>query len=37
LTAVDFKNGEVYKGKPKSGKADSTLTVEDKDMIEIVS
>jgi len=27
----------VHKGKPKSGKADATLTVEDTDMIEIVS
>ncbi|XP_071638603.1 peroxisomal multifunctional enzyme type 2 isoform X1 [Temnothorax longispinosus] len=32
---LDLKNGEVHKGKPKSGKADATLTVEDKDMVEI--
>ncbi|XP_011155586.2 peroxisomal multifunctional enzyme type 2 isoform X1 [Solenopsis invicta] len=32
---LDLKKGEVYKGKPKSGKADATLTVEDKDMVEI--
>lgn len=32
---LDLKNAEVYKGKPKSGKADATLTVEDTDMIEI--
>ncbi|XP_020283834.1 peroxisomal multifunctional enzyme type 2 isoform X2 [Pseudomyrmex gracilis] len=32
---LDMKKGEVYKGKPKSGKPDTTLTIEDKDMIEI--
>ena len=32
---LDLKNGEVHKGKPKSGKADATLTVEDTDMVEI--
>ncbi|XP_050454061.1 peroxisomal multifunctional enzyme type 2 isoform X1 [Cataglyphis hispanica] len=32
---LDLKNGEVHKGKPKSGKADATLTVEDKDMVKI--
>ncbi|XP_070158034.1 peroxisomal multifunctional enzyme type 2 isoform X2 [Polyergus mexicanus] len=32
---LDLKNGEVHKGKPKSGKADATLTVEDADMVEI--
>ncbi|XP_018394175.1 PREDICTED: peroxisomal multifunctional enzyme type 2 isoform X2 [Cyphomyrmex costatus] len=32
---LDLKNGEVHKGKPKSGKADATLTVEDKDMVQI--
>ncbi|XP_018054878.1 PREDICTED: peroxisomal multifunctional enzyme type 2-like isoform X3 [Atta colombica] len=32
---LDLKNGEVHKGKPKSGKADATLTLEDKDMVEI--
>ena len=37
LIALDLKNGEVHKGKPKSGKADATLTLEDKDMVEIVS
>ncbi|XP_011685973.1 PREDICTED: peroxisomal multifunctional enzyme type 2 [Wasmannia auropunctata] len=32
---LDLKNGEVHKGKPKSGKADATLIIEDKDMVEI--
>jgi len=27
----------VHKGKPKSGKADTTLTIDDKDMVEVVS
>ncbi|XP_011881412.1 PREDICTED: peroxisomal multifunctional enzyme type 2-like [Vollenhovia emeryi] len=32
---LDLKKGEVYKGKPKSGKADATLIVDDKDMVDI--
>ncbi|XP_029157565.1 peroxisomal multifunctional enzyme type 2 [Nylanderia fulva] len=32
---LDLKNAEVHKGKPKSGKADATLTIEDTDMVEI--
>lgn len=32
---LDLKNGEVHKGKPKSGKADATLTLEDKDMVDM--
>lgn len=32
---LDLKNAEVYKGKPKSGKADATLIVEDDDMVNI--
>lgn len=34
--ALDLKKAEVYKGEPKSGKADTTLTVDDKDMVAIV-
>ncbi|XP_066587464.1 peroxisomal multifunctional enzyme type 2-like [Prorops nasuta] len=32
---LDLKKAEVYKGEPKSGKADATLTIEDKDMVQI--
>ncbi|KAL6257751.1 hypothetical protein P5V15_011334 [Pogonomyrmex californicus] len=32
---LDLKKGEVHKGKPKSEKADTTLTIDDKDMVEI--
>ncbi|XP_020707826.1 peroxisomal multifunctional enzyme type 2 isoform X2 [Athalia rosae] len=32
---LDLKKGEVYKGDLKSGKADTTLTVEDSDMVDI--
>ncbi|XP_012235606.1 peroxisomal multifunctional enzyme type 2 isoform X2 [Linepithema humile] len=32
---LDLKNAEVHKGKPKSGKADATLTLDDNDMVEI--
>lgn len=32
---LDLKKGEIHRGKPKSGKADTTLTIEDKDMVEI--
>ena len=36
FTAIDLKKGEVYRGEPKT-KADTTLTVDDKDMIQMVS
>ncbi|XP_032676560.1 peroxisomal multifunctional enzyme type 2 [Odontomachus brunneus] len=32
---LDLKNAKIYKGKPDTGKADVTLTVDDKDMVEI--
>lgn len=32
---LDLKKGEIYKGEPKSGKIDTTLTLEDKDMMDI--
>ncbi|XP_024936229.1 peroxisomal multifunctional enzyme type 2 isoform X2 [Cephus cinctus] len=32
---LDLKKCEVYKGELKSGKADTTLTVEDADMVQI--
>ena len=32
---LDLKRPELYRGEPKSGKADATLTIEDSDMIEI--
>lgn len=32
---LDMKTAEVYKGEPKTGKADATLTVDDVDMIQI--
>lgn len=32
---VDLKNCAVHKGHPKTGKADTTLTLEDSDMIQI--
>ncbi|XP_015524954.1 peroxisomal multifunctional enzyme type 2 isoform X1 [Neodiprion lecontei] len=32
---LDLKKAEVYKGEPKSGKSDTSLTIEDKDMVEI--
>ncbi|XP_014473936.1 PREDICTED: peroxisomal multifunctional enzyme type 2 isoform X2 [Dinoponera quadriceps] len=32
---LDLKNAKVYKGRPSSGKADVTLTLDDKDMVEI--
>ncbi|XP_035737736.1 peroxisomal multifunctional enzyme type 2-like [Vespa mandarinia] len=34
---LDLKKGDVYKGQPKSGKADTTLTTEDKDMMDIAT
>ncbi|XP_017882295.1 peroxisomal multifunctional enzyme type 2 [Ceratina calcarata] len=32
---LDLKKAEVYRGEPKSGKADATLTLEDADMIQM--
>ncbi|XP_076668562.1 peroxisomal multifunctional enzyme type 2 isoform X2 [Andrena cerasifolii] len=32
---LDLKRPELYRGEPKSGKADATLTIEDSDMIQI--
>ncbi|XP_076750161.1 peroxisomal multifunctional enzyme type 2 [Xylocopa sonorina] len=32
---LDLKKGEVYRGMPKSGKADTTLTIEDADMVQM--
>lgn len=32
---LDLKRAEVYRGEPKSGKADATLTLEDADMIQM--
>nr|XP_034196444.1 peroxisomal multifunctional enzyme type 2 [Osmia lignaria] len=32
---LDLKKAEVYKGEPKSGKPDATLTLEDADMIQM--
>ncbi|XP_033333627.1 peroxisomal multifunctional enzyme type 2 [Megalopta genalis] len=32
---LDLKKAEMYKGEPKSGKADATLTIEDADMIQM--
>lgn len=32
---LDLKKAELYRGEPKSGKADATLTIEDSDMIQI--
>lgn len=35
-TALDLKSGlSVYVGEPKSGKADTTMTVGDNDLMEI--
>lgn len=36
LVAIDLKNATVYRGEPK-GKADTTLTVADQDMLDIAS
>lgn len=35
FTALDLKKGVVYRGKPE-GKVDTTLTIDDKDMIQLV-
>ncbi|KAK9310148.1 hypothetical protein QLX08_000433 [Tetragonisca angustula] len=32
---LDLRKGELYKGEPKSGKPDATLTVENEDMIQL--
>ncbi|XP_053615096.1 peroxisomal multifunctional enzyme type 2-like [Plodia interpunctella] len=34
---LDLKNANVYEGEPKAGKADTTMTVSDTDLIEIAS
>lgn len=34
---MDLKTPEVYNTSPKSGKADTTMTVSDTDLIEIAS
>lgn len=34
---MDLKTPEVYEGTPKSGKADTTLTVSDDDMVAIAA
>lgn len=36
--AADLKVGKVYRGEPEKGvKADTTLTIDDTDMIDLVS
>ncbi|OAD60457.1 Peroxisomal multifunctional enzyme type 2, partial [Eufriesea mexicana] len=35
IWTLDLKKPEVYKGKPKSGTADATLTLEDTDMMQM--
>lgn len=37
FTALDLKTPAVYEGTPKSGKADTTMTVSDNDMVEIAA
>lgn len=38
FAALDLKKGAVYAGEPVSGtKVDTTLTIEDQDMVELVS
>ncbi|KOX75508.1 Peroxisomal multifunctional enzyme type 2 [Melipona quadrifasciata] len=32
---LDLKKGELYKGEPKSGKPDATLTLENEDMVQM--
>ncbi|KAK2580881.1 hypothetical protein KPH14_005952 [Odynerus spinipes] len=34
---LDLKNADVYQGQPKSDKANTTLTIEDKDMMDIAT
>lgn len=37
-SAADLKAGKVYRGEPEKGiKADTTLTIDDSDMIDLVS
>lgn len=36
-TALDLKTPAVYEGTPKNGKADTTLTVSDADMVAIAA
>lgn len=37
LSALDLKKGSVYKGEPEAGtKADTTLTIDDDDMVDMV-
>lgn len=36
--AADLKTGKIYRGEPEKGvKADTTLTIDDLDMIDLVS
>lgn len=36
--AADLKTGKVYRGEPEKGvKVDTTLTIDDSDMIDLVS
>lgn len=38
FVAADMKTGAgVYKGEPKQGKADCTLTIDDKNMVDMAS
>lgn len=37
LPALDLKAPLVYDGQPKSGKADTTMTVADDDLVQIAS
>lgn len=38
FTALDLKKGEVYQGEPGSDvKVDTTLTIDDQDMVDLVS
>lgn len=37
FTALDLKVPEVYEGQPKSGKADTTMTLSDSDMVDLAA
>lgn len=38
IIAADLKKGKIYRGEPeKDVKADTTLTIDDSDMIDLVS
>ena len=37
FTALDLKTPTVHEGGPRSGKADTTMTVADSDLIEIAT